>query len=199
MPQKRTFRRKDPTVADLKKQLSELQGKLAQIESIEPEVDEDIKELFNWTSPERVFVPRNKKWFINTALLVLILVVVTLILKEFLLMGAILAVLFVLYILATVPPQQIEHRITTQGIISNNRSYLWDELADFWFKDKYDYTLLEVDTYLRFPDQLSLIIADQDKTRIRDILVKYLPYREVINKSWLEKSGEWVTKKLSSV
>ena len=185
-------------ITSLKKQLADLQDKIFDLEGDETK-EEPIRELFVWSSPERIFVPRNLKWFGNVGLIVLVLLLIALFLQEFLLMGAILAVVFVIYVLATIPPEKIEHRITTQGIISNERSYLWDELADFWFMEKQNQLLLTVRTFLRFPRQLNLVVHKDDERVIRDVLVKYIPFREVIHKTWLDKAEDWVTKKLSSV
>jgi hypothetical protein len=197
MPAKKETHREN--ISSLKKQLAELQDKLYELEGAEPLDEEGIQVLFNWASPERVFVPRNLKWFGNVGLIVLVLLLIALFLQEFLLMGAILAVVFVVYVLATIPPQRIEHRITTQGVISNEHSFLWDELADFWFTEKQNQHLLIIRTFLRFPYQLSLVIHKDDEATLRNLLVKYIPFREAIHKSWVDRAEEWVTKKLSSI
>lgn len=191
--------KKHGSLTHLKKELSDLQAKIADIEGEDRSDLQVVKELFSWVAPERVFVARDKKWFGNVAILGLLLMVITLFLRDFLLMGVILAVLFVLYILATVPPEKVEHKITTQGLISHNHSYIWDELADFWFSEKYGQELLKIETYLRFPGELDLVIARDDKDRIRELLARYIPFREIASKSWIEKSSEWFTKKLSSI
>jgi hypothetical protein len=191
MPAKKT---KDPDLKDLKSQLKSLQTKIEDMEG-----QDTGKEYFSWRAPERVFVPRNKKWFGNVGLIVLVLLLITLFLQEFLLMGVILALVFVVYILATVPPEEIQHRITDQGIISHGRSFLWEELADFWFDDKYDYRLMTINTYLRFPAQITFIINKKDESHIKQILTDFLPYREVPPRSFVDRAGQWVTKKLSSV
>lgn len=194
--------KKKTSVTDLKKQLHALQSQIEDMEDGEgsglPSPDQ-FEELFVWEGPERIFVPRNKRWFSNVALFVIILLVVTLFFKEFLLMGVILAILFVLYILATVPPLQVEHKITSQGITTHRHSYLWEELADFWFSHKYEYTLVNIDTYLRFPGRLTLVIDDKDKDELKELLAKYLPYREVTQEPWTDRLAEWFSNKLSSL
>lgn len=192
---------KDSSLSTLKKQLAQLQNKISDLENDKNDnfSVREVKELYSWVGPDRIFVARDKKWFINIALIALVMLVITLFLREFLLMGVILALMFVAYILATVPPQKVDHKITTQGIIIHRRSYLWEELADFWFTEKYGHEVLNIDTYLRFPGELVLVIKKEDRQLIRDILVKYLPFREVAQKSWLDRSTEWFTKKLSSL
>lgn len=190
---------KHGSLVHLKKELNDLQSKIADLEGKDSSDLQVVKELFSWVAPERVFVARDKKWFGNLAILGLLLLVITLFLRDFLLMGVILAVLFVFYILATVPPEKVENKITTQGLVIHNHSYLWEELADFWFSEKYGQELLKIETYLRFPPELVLLIDKEDKDKIRDLLAKYIPFREVASKGLIDKSSEWFTKKLSSI
>lgn len=198
MPTKKTHHQEN--ITSLKKQLADLQDKILDLEHPQSGgSDEAVRELFSWEAPERVFVPRNLKWFGNVGLIVLVLLLIALFLQEFLLMGAILAAVFVVYVLATIPPQTMNHRITTQGIITGERTFIWDELVDFWFTEKQNQQLLVVRTYLRFPYQLTLVLHKADLSIIRELLVNYIPYREVIHKNWLDKVEDWVTKKLSSI
>lgn len=177
-------------VNHLKEQMAKLQEELAQME--EQPRREKVKELFSWQAPSRIFIPRDKKWFTNIFLIVLIISVVLLFIREFILIGVAMSVTFVSYMLATVPPEEIDNKITNHGVTTAGHSYLWAELADFWLVKKYGKTLLHINTLVGFPGRLSLIVNESDEEKIKDILAQYIPYREVPETKWSEKFTEKV-------
>src|SRR3989344_2790499 len=75
----------------------------------------EIKTLLNWRSPSRPFKKRSRDYFTTIAAIVFLIGVILLFIKEFLLIGVILALMFVSYVLATVPPEEVEHEISTEG------------------------------------------------------------------------------------
>src|SRR3990167_8731884 len=119
----------------------------------------EAKAIVSWKSPVRIFKARSKKYFTKVALYGLIFVLAAIAFGEFFLVGVIIAVVFVVYVLATVAPQVIEHKITNMGIISGGRAFLWEELDSFWFDKKGDDRLLLVSTKLHFPTRLIIILT----------------------------------------
>ncbi|HBG82180.1 TPA: hypothetical protein DDW69_05140, partial [candidate division CPR2 bacterium] len=119
----------------------------------------EAKALITWKSPERIFKSRSRKYFTKVALYGLIFVLAAIAFGEFFLVGVIIAVVFVVYVLATVAPQVIEHKITNMGIISGGRAFLWEELDSFWFDRKGDDRLLIVQTELHFPTRLIILLT----------------------------------------
>ena len=176
----------DP-ITELKSQLSSIQSKIAEIEGQE-EAGVEVKELYKWSSPTHVFVPRGKKWITYVILITALIVLILLFIREFFIIAPVLAVTFLAYILASVPPDDIEHRITSEGFISGKHNYLWEEMYDFWFTKKYGHTLLHIDTLTGFPGRLVVLVNDEEK--VKGILLKYLPFREVPKTSWLDSVGD---------
>lgn len=156
----------------------------------------EVKTLFEWESPSRPFKRRDAKYFTNLAIIIFVLAAILLFVQEFLLIGVLLALLFVSYVLGTVEPDKMDHKITTQGVTTGNRSYLWNELSDFWFNEKYGETVLNVGTKIRFPARLLVLVPFMDREKVKDILVEYLPFREVAPTSWMDQTVDWVTAKL---
>ncbi len=208
MPAKRKVKpQSKESIESLKKQLEVLQERIADYtktdnplnyESPAPRVIE-VKELYSWKAPERLFIPRNRKWYTYVILLVLILTLVLLFLQQFIIIAPILAIAFVSYVLASVQPEEIEHRLTTQGINSGNHSYLWDELGDFWFAREHTETVLHITTFLNFPRRLIFLIGAGDKEKIKDILVQYLPFREIPKTTWLDRAANWLASKFQKI
>lgn len=156
----------------------------------------ESKTLLEWKAPVRVFKKRERKYFANWGLGILALGLVLIFFKQFLLLGAILALFFLSYALGTVPPEKINHKITTSGITSGGKSYLWKELRDFYFTEKYGVPILNVSTKMTFPARLILLLQGVEKKEVEDVLATYLPFREVPPSSLLDKAADFAATKL---
>ena len=176
---------KDNKLENLKEKLQEIQKQMEEVSSLSGK-KEVARELFSWSAPSRVFVRRDRKWFTNVALLVLILLLILLFIRQFLLMGVVLAVAFVSYVLATVPPEEIDYKITNHGLNVGTHTFSWKDLEDFWFSEKDNFVLLHINTRVRFPARLILVINDKDKQKIKELLSSHLSFCEVPKVSWMD-------------
>lgn len=193
---------KAKTVGQLKEELAKIQEKISQVDSDLIGVDnksplEEVKELLVWRSPARVFVARDKKWFTNVFLIVLILSVILVFMREFITISVLLAITFLSYVLATVPPDEIEHKITNKGVTTAGHSYFWEELRDFWFSKKYGRDIVNIDTKKGFPGRLIILLQGHSQEKVKEILSKYLTFQEKPELSWMEKTTEKFTSRLS--
>ncbi len=159
---------------------------------------QQVRTLLEWEAPSRIFVPRDKKYFSNLGLIILIAGVVLIFFKEVIIILVILALAFVAYVLATVPPEKIRHKITTQGLVSAEHSYFWKDLQYFWFDTRHGTTLLMIDTNLRFPARL-IILLDKGvtKEKLISVLSPYLHYEEAPKPHWSDRSAGWLAAKLN--
>lgn len=184
------------SVAELKEQLEILQEKVAEYE---PATSYEVKDLYTWSSPQRLFIPRDKKWYTYVILLVLIITLGLLFLRQFIIIAPVLAIAFVAYVLASVPAENVEHKITTQGINTSAHSYLWSEMIDFWFTNKSKETILYIDTYLNFPRRLIILVGQGDMETIKKKMVQYIPYRELPKTSWMDRVADFFTNKFQKI
>lgn len=152
--------------------------------------------LLVWRSPSRPFKKREKEFFTTVGAIVFLLAVILVFIKEFLLIGAILALSFVAYVLATVPPEEVEHKITSLGLESAGHSYKWEELLGFWFGEKWGQPVLLIQTKLRFPGRLVILIGGQDQEKIKNIFSKYLKFYEKPEKNWMDDAAKWLAEKV---
>lgn len=156
---------------------------------------EEIKTLLSWEAPARPFRKKERSYYTTIAILaILITLIVFFWLQDFLLIGVILALAFVAYVLAFVPPHRITYKISTQGITIGEDFYFWHFLDAFWFKEKEKQKILHIQTRLRFPAQLMIVLGDQEEEKVKKIVSRFLPYVEVPYKSWLEKWSESLQK-----
>lgn len=153
-----------------------------------------LKILFAWSSASRPFKRRGREFFSTAGTIALLFIIILVFFKEWLLIVVIIAMAFVAYVLSTVPPEQIDHQITTRGLLTGGKNYLWTELISFWFEKKWGQPILFVETGWRFPRRLMILVEASDKAKIKNLLADYLP-SEKPEKFWLDKAGQWLTKK----
>lgn len=167
-----------------------------QLDFLTPKMMEamEVKTLFSWEAPSRPFRKKDRSYYTTSAILVILLSLISFLFHEFLLIGAILALAFVSYVLAFVPPHKVRYRISTQGITIGEDFYFWHFLDSFWFKEKEGSKVLHIQTRLRFPYQLMLVIESSDEEKVKKLISRFLPYVEVPYKTWLEKWSEGLQK-----
>lgn len=152
--------------------------------------------LLSWKSPSRPFKKREKEFFTTIGAIVFLLAVILVFIKEFLLIAAIIALAFVAYVLATIPPEQVEHQITSKGLNSTGHFYKWEELIDFWFGDKWNQPILYVSTKSKFPGRLVILTNGQEPGKIKELLIKYLTFKEKPEKNWMDDAAKWLSEKV---
>lgn len=153
-----------------------------------------IKTYLTWIAPARPFRKKDRSYYTTIAIIIILLVLISLLAKEVLLVGVLLALAFVTYVLAFVPPEDIEHRISTQGITIGGHFYFWNHLDSFWFSEKEGQRILHVLTRLRFPGELMLVLGSADEEEVKKVVARHLPYQEIAPKSLVEKWGESLQK-----
>ena len=182
--------KQEHSVADLKEKVNELQEQISSLEGKTKRKQKSVKSLFRWQSFSRPYKKRGPKWFIYTFLLVATIILILLFVREFFIIAPVLALAFVAYILSTVPPEIIENELTTQGINSAGHTYIWEELDDFWITKKGNFIILYVDTYVQWPRRLIILLNDHDTEKIKELLARYIPYRELPKTTWFDNIAD---------
>lgn len=157
----------------------------------------DAKTIISWKSADRIFVARSKKYFTKVALYALISILAAIAFGEFFLVGVIIAVVFVVYVLATVEPSTIEHKITNMGIVSGGRPFLWEELDSFWFDKRGEERVLLVQTRLHFPTRLIIILTTVNERALLDILEKHLHFHAAPVHTLMDKWANSLQKRIN--
>lgn len=155
-----------------------------------------LKVLFIWKAPLRPFKRRDKEfWTTVLAIIFLLSLILFLAGGQFMLIAVIVSLAFVYYVLSTVPPEEIEYRITNKGVSFEEKSYDWDLLWRFWFSDKYSQRLLNIDTRLSLPGRLIFVIKKEDEQKIKEIMEKYL-LNEEAEPTFFDRASAWLAKKV---
>lgn len=155
---------------------------------------EEIKTLISWEAASRPFRKKDRSYYTTLAIIVALLVLILFIAKEFLLIATLLSLAFVAYVLAFVPPHNINYRVSTQGITIGEDFYFWHFLDAFWFTKKEGSIIMHIQTRLRFPAQLMLVLGGSEEEKVKKIVARFLPYVEVPYKTWMEKWSESLQK-----
>lgn len=161
-----------------------------------PKISEsgEVKTLLEWTAPSRPFRPKDRSYYTTIAILVILLCLIALMAQEILLIGVLLALAFVAYVLAYVPPTDIKYKISTQGITIGDHFYFWHDCESFWFKEKEGHQVLFIQTYFMFPAQLMLVLKDIDQEEIKKTVARFLPFHEIPRTSFIDRWGEKLQK-----
>ncbi len=159
----------------------------------EKKIVQNIK-LFEWEAPDRHELAFDRKLFIVIVVLTLALTLLFAILGHYLLMVAMIALVFLVYVLGTTKPQTVSHKITTKGFDTGGRLYEWHLLYDFYFTRKEKQLTLIVRTKLNFPGALIFLVSEKDKDPIFVLLQDKLLYRDIRKQGRLDKMnwGEYI-------
>ena len=163
-------------------------------EDQEYESDYAIRTLLSWSAPGRPFQKKGKEFFLNILIITLLLEVILFLFAQYALMALILSLVFLAYVLNTVPPHNFHYKVTSEGIMVEDHFFLWQELYDFYFRRQNGEDALIVGTKAFFPGELTIVLGDMHRDHMRDILLPFLPYREYVKPTFLEKSGHWLEK-----
>ena len=74
------------------------------------------KELLGWRAAVRPFRKRSRDFYSTVGVIVLLLSIILLLAREVLLIGVILSLAFISYALASVPPGEVEYKLSNKGI-----------------------------------------------------------------------------------
>ncbi len=146
-----------------------------------------------WTAPGRPFKKRTRQFYLTALLVMLLVEVILFLFSQYMLMVVVLSLVFVGFALAAIPPKDFHYRISSEGVMVEDAFFLWKELYDFYFKDEGTDTIhIRTQSYL--PGELIITLGSMDKEKVKAALLPYLPFREYIKPTFMEKSGNWLAK-----
>jgi hypothetical protein len=147
-----------------------------------------------WIAPGRPFKKRSKQFYLTALLIMLLVEVILFLFSQYLLMVVVVSLVFVAFSLATVPPKDFHYRISGEGIMIEDGFYIWRELYDFYFKNRDGVKTVHLGTHAFLPGELIVTLGDMDEEKVKEALIPYLPYREYVKPTMVEKSADWLTK-----
>lgn len=154
----------------------------------------EIKTLLEWHAPGRPFIKKGRQYYLRALLLVVPIEVILFLFGQYILMLVVLSLFFLSVVLATVPPHDFHYRISSEGVQVEDHFFLWRELYDFYFKKHSGMDTVYIRTHALIPGALVLTLGDLDRERVKSALLSFLPFREYVKPSFMEKTADWLTK-----
>ena len=159
-----------------------------------PPVLNDVITLLSWHAPGRPYKKRSREFYVNSLLIVIAVEIILFLFHEYLLMLVVFALAFLAFALAIVPPHNYYYRISSEGIRIEDTYFIWDELYDFYFMQQHGQEILHVRTKAYIPGELMLILGDIPTAQVKAALIPFLPFREYVEPTWVDKAGNWLEK-----
>jgi len=156
---------------------------------------EPSTKLLTWRAPARPFKKRSKEYFTTIWAFAFLLVLIAIFAKEWLLIAVVIAFAFANYVLSTIPPEEVETNVTTKGIDTGGKHYPWDKLGKFWFTQKWESKILNIEAKSGFPRRLILLLDQTQEEQVKKTLESYLVLEEQ-EKTWMDKAGDWLSKNI---
>ena len=157
------------------------------------EHDFDVRTLVSWSAPGRPFRKKSRQFFLSVTLLLVFFEIILFLFTQYELMVVLLALAFLSTALSIIPPHDFHYKVTTEGIKVEDYFYIWSELYDFYFKRTDGVDVLIVRTQAFLPGELKISMGSITRDHLRKILVPFLPYREFVKPTFMEKSADWLT------
>lgn len=155
---------------------------------------EPERDLITWIAPARPFKKRNREFYITTIAIASVIGFILFLAEGFLPVILIISLVFLFYVMSTVPPDNIEYKITNKGIKFGNTRTDWNKMRRFWFTRRFDNELLIVDLSV-LPGRLEVVINSEVKEQIKKEISEFLSHEEV-PPSFFDKAAVWFSKKL---
>lgn len=152
----------------------------------------EVRTLLAWKAPGRPFKERSKEYFINAFLIMAAVEIILFLFSQYMLMLLVFSLVFLSFALASVPPRIFDYKISTQGIRIENHFFIWEELYDFYFFKHHGKDTLYITTKSFFPGELTLTLGEVPVEQVKNILLRYLPFREYVEPTFMEKAGDWL-------
>ncbi|MBI2596379.1 hypothetical protein HYW46_06645 [Candidatus Daviesbacteria bacterium] len=166
------------------------------VQQSDPFFDYDpVRTLLSWKAPSRPFRKKDRSFYTTVAVLIVLTSMIVFLAGEKILVGAILALGFLVYVLNFISPEDVGYKISTQGVTIGDHFYHWQELDSFWFSEKDGHKLLHVLTRINFPGVLILVLgSDVSEEEVRNTCARYLPFHEIAPKTMMEKWSDSLQK-----
>jgi len=152
------------------------------------------KDLVTWIAPARPFKRRDRQFYVTVVSIAAMVCLILFLAEGAMPVILIISLIFLYYVMSTVPPDNIEYKITNKGIKVLDKRTDWQYLGRFWFAKRYDSELLVLETGF-VPNRMELVITPESKEKITKVLSEYLVQEEV-SPSNLDKIIDWFSKKL---
>lgn len=155
---------------------------------------EPERDLVVWNAPARPFKRYGRKFYVTIFSIVGIISIILFIAEGIMPVILMVSLIFLFYVLSTVPPETIENKVTSRGIKIAGKDILWQNISKFCFVSKAGGEVLVLET-LSLPGRMELVVNPEIKDVLKREISAFVPYED-LKTSTLDKVTSWVIKKL---
>jgi hypothetical protein len=175
----------DPQNYDqLQEKLQNLQQQLRDLELSKAAKAEEAKPLytvFSWEGPDRIVEPKTRAWYVTVGLLFMVGVVFATLVREILLMIALIAVMTLVFLAQVVKPSLVKHEITNKGLRTDDKIFYWNLISGFWISRRGRQYLLVV--HVNQPDSPSRLMLPLGGADPAKLIQTLLPHANYLNQN----------------
>lgn len=150
--------------------------------------------LVQWVAPSRAFKQRDRQFLVTVLVIALLFGLILLFSQQYVAIAVLLSATFFVYTMSVFPPQNLVHKLTTFGIYVENEFYAWEDLGRFWFTEKYNQVITNIELD-RYPGRITLLLGEVELEDMRLILQEVLLEQQP-EKTQFEKATEWLQNKI---
>jgi hypothetical protein len=150
--------------------------------------------LLQWTAPSRPFKKHNRQFYTTVGVIAGLISLILFFAGQVLPVAVVVAVVFLTYVMYSIPPGEIIYKFTTYGIRIEEELYYWEEMGRFWIKEKFEKPVLYIEVS-RFPNRLTIMLGDITKDEMEAILSEVLLNQEPPPTTY-EKAAKWLHEKI---
>lgn len=154
----------------------------------------EVRTILEWSAPGRPFKKRSRQYYLTSLLIMLLVEFILFLFSQYLLMLVVASFVFVAFALVSVAPSNFKYRISSEGVTVEDHFFLWQELYDFYFKKREGIDVVHIRTHSFIPGELTLTLGSTNREHVKSALLPYLPYREFVRPTFMDKSADWLTK-----
>jgi hypothetical protein len=147
------------------------------------------KVIFKWKAPMRVYRKHHNQDYLMVAFITLPLLTFFTIVGQYMLVAATIALIFLTFILWSIKPTIVQHKITTLGVYSIDRLYKWENLESYWVSKIQNLYVLNIETNnLQFLGNLVLLLGKkEDAKKVHNILQDWLEYKVIDKQNFIQE------------
>ncbi len=153
--------------------------------------------LVEWDAPARPFKKHNRQFFSTVLIIAVLISLILFFAGQVLPVAVVISVVFLIYVTAVIPPQNVHYKLTNYGIYVDKEAFSWLVMGRFWFDDKAGQRVLEIELY-KFPGRLTFVLIEGQTPREKDLegALSEILIKEKPQLTTYEKIAAWLKDKI---
>lgn len=136
--------------------------------------EKDQKIIYSWNAPEFTYQPKGSGWLIGLFTITSVIIVFSLIMRNFFFSFLVLIAAFLVYIQAHKRPRRINFSITETGIGADGRFYPYKSIVSFWIFEEPELNCLSLETKIFLQPRISIPLGQEKPEQIKNLISKFI-------------------------